>query len=59
MLAPTVRIRTVKQRQVSLSDKRILELIEARFSGLTINQLAAEFGIHRTTVMRHLQRCGK
>jgi DNA invertase Pin-like site-specific DNA recombinase len=54
--APKARIRTVKQRQVRLTEAQILKLVEARESGRTINQLAESFEIHRTTVMRHLQR---
>ena len=54
--APKGRIRTAKQRQVRLSEAHIRELVEARTSGLTIKQLAERFGIHRTTVMRHLER---
>jgi hypothetical protein len=54
--APKAHIRTVKQRQVRLTQAQIAALVVARQSGMTINGLAAVFGIHRTTVMRHLDR---
>ena len=46
---------TVRQRQIRLTESQIEELVEARQSGLTINRLAEQFGVHRTTVMRHLR----
>jgi len=54
--APKAHIRTVNQRQIRLTNTQILDLVAARLSGLTIEQLADQFGIHQTTVMRHLKR---
>ncbi len=52
--APNAHVRTVRQQQVRLTEAQISELINARLPGITINQLAEQFCIHRTTVMRHL-----
>lgn len=53
---PTTTIPRPKQRQVRLTKPEIDELVKARATGTTINALAAQFGIHRTTVMDHLKR---
>ena len=50
------RLSNPPQRRLSPTD--INHLIEAYQAGATINQLAAEFGIHRTTVTGHLDRHG-
>ena len=44
------------QRRLSPSD--IDDLVNAYRAGATISQLAAEFGVHRTTVAGHLDRHG-
>lgn len=41
-----------------LSPEQITELIEARTAGGQINDLAARFGIHRSTVIAHLNSAG-
>jgi len=42
--------------QRRLSPATVDDIVEAYRAGATINQLAAEFGIHRTTVTGHLDR---
>lgn len=44
------------QVQNRLSEAEIERLVSARSTGHTISDLAAEFAIHRTTVMAHLKR---
>ena len=44
--------------QPRLSPTDLDDLLEAYKAGATINQLAVEFGIHRTTVAGHLDRHG-
>ena len=34
----------------------VAELVQARRTGQTIDMLARQFGVHRTTVMAHLRR---
>lgn len=47
------------QRQRRLSPELVHELVDAYVAGgTTINKLAEEYGIHRTTVMEHLKRAG-
>ncbi len=50
------RLSNPPQRRLSPTD--IDDLLEAYRAGATINQLAVEFGIHRTTVAGHLDRHG-
>jgi hypothetical protein len=50
------RLSNPAQRRLSPID--IDDLISAYQAGATISQLAAEFGIHRTTVAGHLDRHG-
>jgi predicted ArsR family transcriptional regulator len=50
---PTIKPRQVQNR---LGPYEIDELVQAREAGATIRELAAQFRIHRTTVMKHLQR---
>ena len=50
------RLSNPPQRRLSPTD--IDELLDAYRAGATINQLAVEFGIHRTTVTAHLDRHG-
>ena len=50
------RLSNPPQRRLSPSD--IDELVNAYRGGATISQLAAEFGVHRTTVAGHLDRHG-
>ena len=42
--------------QRRLSPTNVHDLVEAYRAGATINELAVEFGIHRTTVAAHLDR---
>lgn len=44
------------QSQNRLAEAEVQRLVKARSDGLTISELAAEFEIHRTTVMAHLKR---
>lgn len=44
------------QQQNRLSEAEVAKLLRARSDGCLINELAAQFGIHRTTVMAHIQR---
>lgn len=41
-----------------LSDIEIAELVATRTAGAQINELAEQFGIHRATVITHLERAG-
>lgn len=47
-----------RQNQVRLSSAQVDVLLEHYDQGEGINRLAARFGIHRTTVMEHLDRAG-
>ncbi|MBX3100120.1 MAG: helix-turn-helix domain-containing protein [Salinibacterium sp.] len=44
--------------QVRLDAKEELEVIAAYLSGLTVYEIGARFGIHRTTVSAIMQRHG-
>lgn len=46
------------QKQKILSAEEISELVIAYKSGLTVYQLAKQFGCHRTTVSQHLKTQG-
>ena len=50
------RLSNPPQRRLSPTD--VDDLLEAYRAGATINQLAVEFSIHRTTVASHLDRHG-
>ncbi len=52
--------RTVRsvRRQKRLNPDQVSELVEARVSGVEIDDLAERYGIDRNTVMAHLQRAG-
>ena len=50
------RLSNPPQRRLSPTD--LDDLLDAHQGGVTINQLAVEFGIHRTTVAGHLDRHG-
>lgn len=54
VLAP-IRLR---QQQRRLSPDQVNDLCAAYVSGSTVRQLAAHYGLHRTTVMAHLERTG-
>ena len=47
-----------RQVQVRLADDQVDELIVLYSTRDTVNELAARFGIHRTTVMKHIERAG-
>lgn len=44
-----------RQAQTRLSGQEVDALLEARTAGATINELAEQFGIHRTTVMASIE----
>jgi predicted DNA-binding protein (UPF0251 family) len=50
--------RRSKQKQVRLSPADIDQLIELYVAGKEINDLASQFEISRTTVMKHVERAG-
>jgi DNA invertase Pin-like site-specific DNA recombinase len=52
------RSRPSRQIQRHLDANTILSLVRAYAQGDTIDELASTFGIHRTTVMAHLERQG-
>jgi DNA-binding CsgD family transcriptional regulator len=47
-----------RRRQRCLSDDQVRSLVEAYKAGIAINELAAEFHVHRSTVLDHLNRAG-
>jgi len=49
--------RTV-QRQRRLTPSEIVSLAQEYAAGATVNRLADRFGVHRTTVLMHLERQG-
>ncbi len=51
-----VQVRSRRQSQKRLSATQVDELVSARKAGATINELAEQFGIHRTTVMSRLKK---
>jgi DNA-binding CsgD family transcriptional regulator len=51
-------VKRLHQPQKILSDEEVSELIIGYKSGLTIYQLAKQFGCHRTTVSQHLKSRG-
>jgi DNA-binding transcriptional ArsR family regulator len=50
------RSRSSRQIQRHLGAGEVLSLVHAYTQGDTIDELATTFGIHRTTVMAHLER---
>lgn len=50
--------RPMPRRMVPLSLEQVDRLLAAREAGAEINDLAAEFGVHRATVINHLRRAG-
>jgi hypothetical protein len=52
------RSRRSRQIQRHLDADEVLSLLGAHAQGDTLDELAAAFGIHRTTVMAHLERQG-
>ena len=47
-----------RQRQRRLSPADAAELVTAYEAGSTIRELASQFGVHRTTVLAHVERSG-
>jgi hypothetical protein len=47
-----------RRHQRRLSQDEVQELIAARRAGKQINDLSAQFSIHRATVQNHLRRAG-
>lgn len=41
-----------------LSPEQVAELVAAREAGALVNELAERFGVHRATVINHLERAG-
>jgi DNA-directed RNA polymerase specialized sigma24 family protein len=56
--AQTALARTGRQRQRRLLADEAEALVAAYDAGTSINELAATYGIHRTTVVDHLDRAG-
>ena len=56
--ARTTRSLRTKQVQHRLEPEKVDQLLERYGAGTKINDLAAEFGISRTTVMKHVERAG-
>jgi uncharacterized protein (DUF433 family) len=52
--------RTVRSRQTQrrLGPEEVADLVSEYATGRTIGDLATDFGIHRTTVLAHLERQG-
>jgi hypothetical protein len=55
---PSNRLRPSRQFQRRLNADEVVELVEAYEEGATQQELAARFGIHRTTVAAELDRHG-
>jgi AraC-like DNA-binding protein len=57
---PSDQAFTVRPRATvaTLSTTEIAELVDSYRSGATVKDLAARFGVHRTTVTQHLRRDG-
>lgn len=53
----TTTDRTV-QKQVRLSSEQVDDLVAAYQAGCSVRDCARDFGVHRTTVMSHLERRG-
>ena len=53
-----VTLSSPRRRQRRLSGDQVHSLTEAYEAGAAVNQLAAEFGVHRSTVLDHLNRSG-
>src|SRR4051794_20588242 len=56
--ARTTRSLPRKQAQTRLNAEEVEKLLGRYRQGAKINDLAAEFGIARTTVMKHVERAG-
>jgi DNA-directed RNA polymerase specialized sigma24 family protein len=56
--ARTTRSLRKKQVQHRLETEEVDQLLERYRAGIKIKELAAEFGIARTTVMKHVERAG-
>jgi len=50
------QIMPVRQRQTRLVKSEVADLVCDRSKGATILELATRYGVHRTTVIAHLQR---
>lgn len=57
-LEPPARPDRPGQRQIRLTEDEIDDLVSAHLDGASSRELAARFGIHRTTVIAHLKRRG-
>jgi transposase-like protein len=51
-------VRSLPQKRTRLTQEQVFELVAMHERGVPIDQLASVFGVHRTTVMTHLDRAG-
>jgi DNA invertase Pin-like site-specific DNA recombinase len=49
---------SLRQKHTKLTEEQVSELVAMHARGTPIDELAAGFDIHRTTVMTHLDRAG-
>lgn len=47
-----------RQRQKHLTDDQVAQLLSDYKRGVAVNELAGAYGVHRTTVMAHVERAG-
>jgi IS30 family transposase len=47
-----------RRRQRRLSVEQVRNLVHAYQTGVAVNRLAADFGVHRSTVLDHVHRAG-
>jgi transposase len=50
--------RSARQKQRRLEEQEILRLVAGYLSGQSVPQLVESWGVHRTTVLAHLERRG-
>ena len=56
---PSARtVRSLRQKQTRLSGDQVGEVVERYQAGETANALAQVFGVHRTTIVRHVEATG-
>jgi len=46
------------RRQVRLDEKQVLSLVGEYVAGSSVRELVKQWGVHRTTVISHLERAG-
>ena len=47
-----------RQKQVRLGEREVLKLVSQYIEGLSVPELVERWGVHRTTVLDHLERQG-